>query len=176
MIIKPADLADPQVVDVLSTHVAMALAVTPRESAHALDVDGLRSPDITLWAAWDGETLMGVGALKALAPDHGEVKSMHTPAAARGQGAGSAVLRHIIETAKARGYRRLSLETGAMDYFAPARAFYRRHGFSECGPYADYRLDPNSVYMTLELPAAGDGAASSAEVAFSSARANMRAR
>jgi putative acetyltransferase len=172
MRIAPADLADPRLVELLATHRDAALAVTPRESAHALDLAGLRTPDITLWAAWEGETLMGVGALRALGDDQGEVKSMHTPAAVRGRGAGSAILGHIIETARARGYRRLSLETGAMDYFAPARAFYQRHGFSVCGPYADYRDDPNSVYMTLQLPSAADGA----EVAFSAAGANMRAR
>ncbi|HEY2179986.1 MAG TPA: GNAT family N-acetyltransferase [Caulobacteraceae bacterium] len=151
MRITPADLADPRVIAVFETHLARALEITPRESAHALDLAGLRSPDLEVWAAWDGETLMGVGALKSLGPDAGEVKSMHTPAAVRGRGAASAILGHIIATAQARGYRRLSLETGSMDYFAPARALYQRHGFTACEPFAGYRPDPHSVFMTLEL-------------------------
>jgi putative acetyltransferase len=154
MRIVPADLDDPRVIAVLETHLAKALEITPRESAHALDVTALRAPDLAVWAAWEGEALMGIGALKALGPEEGEVKSMHTPAAMRGRGAASAILGHIIATAQERGYRRLSLETGAMDYFAPARALYQRHGFAECAPFAGYRLDPNSVFMTLELTAA----------------------
>ncbi len=94
---------------------------------------------------------MGVGALKELQPDHGEVKSMHTAEAMRGRGAGSAMLGHIVATARARGYGRLSLETGVMDYFRPARALYRRHGFTGCAPFGDYAPDPNSVFMTLAL-------------------------
>ena len=154
MRIVPADLADPRVVAVMQTHLAKALEITPRESAHALDLDGLRADDLTVWAAWEGETLMAVGALKALAADHGEVKSMHTPHAMRGRGAGGAMLAHIIGEARARGYARLSLETGSMDYFAPARALYERRGFTPCEPFAGYRVDPHSVFMTLVLDAA----------------------
>ncbi len=100
---------------------------------------------------WDGEALLAVGALKRLSPDHGEVKSMHTAEAARRRGAGSAMLRDIIEAARASGLSRLSLETGSWSYFHPARALYQRHGFVECPPFADYAPDPNSVFMSLEL-------------------------
>jgi len=151
MNIFPGDLTDRRVVDLLHAHLTAARAASPPRSAHALDLTGLRSPDISLWAGWDGERLMVIGALMRLAADHGEVKSMHTAQAARGRGAGSAMLRHIIAAAQARGYGRLSLETGSMVYFRPARALYRRHGFRECEPFAGYRLDPNSVFMTLDL-------------------------
>ena len=95
--------------------------------------------------------LLGVGALMDLGGGHGEVKSMHTAKSARGQGVGGAMVRHIVATARERGHRRLSLETGSMDYFAPARALYARHGFTECGPFEGYRPDPNSVFLTLAL-------------------------
>ena len=95
--------------------------------------------------------MVGVGALKRLSAEHGEIKSMHTAEPARGQGVGSAMLRHIMAAARARGMTRLSLETGSWPYFVPARALYTRHGFVECGPFGDYREDPNSVFMTLEL-------------------------
>lgn len=151
MNIVRGDLADPRVAGLLRLHLAAALAASPRESAHALDLVALQAPDIDFWAGWEGEALMAVGALKYLAPDHGEVKSMHTAAALRGRGAGSAMLRHLIAAARARGHARLSLETGSMAYFAPARALYRRHGFEECPPFAGYRPDPMSVFMTLVL-------------------------
>jgi putative acetyltransferase len=146
-------LDDPRVVALLHTHVSRARAETARGSAHALDLAALRAPEITFWSAWEGDAVVGVGALKRLSADHGEVKSMHTAEAARGRGVGSALLRQIVATARAAGMSRLSLETGAWPYFAPARALYARHGFVECGPFGDYREDPNSVFMTLVLPA-----------------------
>jgi putative acetyltransferase len=115
---------------------------------------GLRSHNVSVWTIWDDDALLGVGALKRLAADHGEVKSMHTIQAARGRGVGSAMLQHIIEAARAAGMSRLSLETGSWNYFDPARAFYRRRGFIDCAPFADYRPDPNSVFMSLDLCAA----------------------
>ena len=151
MNIVPGDFSDPRVVDLLCAHLRMARAASPRCSAHALGLAGLQAPDIAFWAGWDGETLMAVGALRRLAVDHGEVKSMHTPAPLRGRGAGRAMLRHIIAAAKARGYCRLSLETGSMAAFQAARALYRGHGFEQCAPFAGYRPDPNSVFMTLRL-------------------------
>jgi putative acetyltransferase len=144
-------LHDPRVVALLNTHMTRARAETARGSAHALDLDGLRAPDVTFWSAWEGDEVLGVGALKRLSDDHGEVKSMHTAEAARGRGVASALLRQIMATACARGMRRLSLETGSWPYFLPARALYARHGFVECGPFGEYRPDPNSVFMTLEL-------------------------
>jgi|SRR5689334_7233272 len=144
-------LDDPRVVALLRTHVDRARAETARGSAHALDLSGLRAPDIAFWSAWEGDTVVGVGALKRLSAEHGEIKSMHTAEAARGRGIASALLRQIVASARARGMSRLSLETGSWAYFLPARALYARHGFVECAPFGDYREDPNSVFMTLEL-------------------------
>jgi putative acetyltransferase len=145
------DLSDPRVIALLDIHLTRAREETGRGSAHALDLTGLRAPDIRLWTIWEDEALLGVGALKQLSAEHGEIKSMHTAQSMRGKGAGSAMLRHIIATARVSGMTRLSLETGSWDYFRPARALYQRHGFVECSPFADYVLDPNSVFMTLEL-------------------------
>lgn len=151
MDIRAGDLSDPRVVALLHAHLTAALASSPICSAHALDETGLKAPGIAFWAAWDGEDLVGVGALRRIAPDHGEIKSMHVAHARRRSGAGSAILRHIIAAARKYELRRLSLETGAADYFRPAQALYRKHGFAECAPFGDYRPDPNSVFMTLEL-------------------------
>lgn len=153
MHIDEGGLDDPRVVALVRTHLLRARAETEPGSAHALDLSGLSSPDVTFWTAWDGAAdapaPVGVGALKRLSADHGEVKSMHTAEAMRGRGIGGAMLRYIIAEAAARGMSRLSLETGAWPYFAPARALYARHRFVECPPFGDYRPDPNSVFMTL---------------------------
>jgi putative acetyltransferase len=151
MRIIEGDLNDRRVIDLLQIHLTSARAQTAPGSAHALDLAGLTSSNIRLWTIWADETLVGVGALKRLSDHHGEVKSMHTAQAMRGKGAGSAMLRHIIAAAKAAGVSRLSLETGSWEYFDPARRFYRKHGFVECPPFADYVLDPNSVFMSLAL-------------------------
>lgn len=144
-------LDDPRVVALLHTHLVRARAETAPGSAHALDLTVLRSPEVTFWSAWEGDRVLGVGALMRLSADHGEIKSMHTAEAARRRGVGSALLREIMAAARARGMSRLSLETGSWPYFAPAREFYARHGFIECGPFGEYREDPNSVFMTMEL-------------------------
>jgi putative acetyltransferase len=151
MHIVEGGLDDPRVVALLHTHVTRARAETGRGSAHALDLSALRTPEIAFWTAWEGEEIIGVGALKQLSAEHGEIKSMHTAEAARGRGVGSALLRHIMAAARARGMSRLSLETGSWAYFIPARALYARHGFVECAPFGEYREDPNSVFMTLQL-------------------------
>lgn len=151
MRIVEGDLCDSRVVGLLHTHLTSARAETTPGSAHALDLTGLQSPDISFWTIWDDETLLGIGALKRLSADHGEIKSMHTAQSMRARGAGSAMLRHIIATARASGMSRLSLETGSWEYFRPAQAFYRSHGFVECPPFADYVLDPSSVFMSLDL-------------------------
>jgi putative acetyltransferase len=151
MRIVQGDFADRRVVDLLYIHLTKARSETAPGSAHALDLTGLQSPDISFWTIWEEQTLLGFGALKRLSVDHGEVKSMHTAQAMRGKGAGRAMLRHIIEIARARGMSRLSLETGASEYFLPARALYRSQGFLECPPFADYVLDRNSVFMSLDL-------------------------
>lgn len=160
--ISSGDFSDRRVLDLIGWHHARAHAASPPGSAHALDIAGLQTPDIQFWTLWDGDTLLGIGALKRLAahhgsgqgPDQGEVKSMHTAEPVRRRGVAGAMLGHIIASARADGLTRLSLETGAQDYFAPSRALYLRHGFVVCPPYADYVADPNSVFMTLELWAA----------------------
>jgi putative acetyltransferase len=151
MRIVQGDFCDRRVADLLLIHLTTARAQTAPGSAHALDITGLQFPDVSFWTIWEDETLLGFGALKQLSADHGEVKSMHTVRSMRRRGAGSAILRHIITTARARGMSRLSLETGSWEYFWPAHAFYRSHGFVECPPFGDYVLDPNSVFMSLDL-------------------------
>lgn len=153
-------LDDPRVRAVLHEHVARARAETARGSAHALDLAGLRAADVTFWSAWlddDREaltaTVAGVGALRQLSGDHGEVKSMYAVESFRGRGIGGALLRHILAEAASRGMTRVSLETGAWAYFAPARALYARHGFVPCPPFGDYEADPNSVFMTRDVRA-----------------------
>ena len=145
------DFSDRRVLDLLQIHVTSARAQTAPGSAHALDVRALQSPDIRFWTIWEDQTLLGLGALKRLSVDHGEVKSMHIAEAMRRKGAGSELLRHIVAAARASGMTRLSLETGSWEYFQPARELYRRHGFVECPPFGDYVLDPNSVFMSLDL-------------------------
>lgn len=149
--IREDDLRGPEIAALLGAHLDQMADQSPPESRHALDLDGLRVPDVTFWCAWEGADLLGCGALKELDSRHGEIKSMHTSAAHRGRGIAARILTHILDTARARGYRRLSLETGSMLAFAPARALYERFGFTYCPPFADYREDPNSVFMTIEL-------------------------
>jgi len=149
--IEVDDLTRPAVHVLLAEHLSDMRAGSPPESVHALDVDQLRHPSVTMVTAWVGTLLLGCGALKDLGDGHGELKSMRTTVAARGRGIGAAVLAHLIGLADARGMRRLSLETGAEDQFAPARRLYARHGFVECAPFADYRPDPLSVFMTREV-------------------------
>lgn len=152
MDIRPDDLTHPAVHALLEEHLADMHAWSPPGSVHALDLAGLRGPDISFWTVWEGETLLGCGALKQLAPDHAEIKSMRTARAHRGQGVGQAMLEHLLAEARRRGYARLSLETGSQPGFEPARRLYARYGFVECPPFADYTQDPNSVFMTLSLP------------------------
>ena len=149
--IRPGGLDDPHVIELLGAHVSMARAQTAPGSAHALDLSELRSSDIRFWSAWNGQDLLGTAALKRLSASHGEIKSMHTAEAFRRRGIASALLRHVIDTAKADGLTRVSLETGSWEYFRAARSLYAYHGFVECGPFGDYLRDPNSVFMTLDL-------------------------
>lgn len=154
MRIETDDLTRPEIHALLEEHLRHMYEVSPPESVHALDLEKLRRPDITFWTAWEGETLLGCGALKALDATHGEIKSMRTPSALRRRGVGRAMLAHILDVAKSRGYTRLSLETGSMDAFLPARRLYESFGFTTCPPFADYRPDPNSLFMTLRLQGA----------------------
>jgi putative acetyltransferase len=152
MRIELDDLSRPEVHALLREHLANMYELSPPESVHALDLDRLRAPGITFWTAWDDRLLLGCGALKELDKHHGEVKSMRTPQALRRRGAGRAILMQIITEARSRGYKRLSLETGAPEAFRPAWQLYEAFGFARCGPFGDYREDPNSVFMTLALP------------------------
>ena len=151
MLIRGDDLRGPEIVAFLAEHLDDMRAASPAESCHVLDLDGLRKPEITFWSVWDGDLLVGCGALKELDPTHGEIKSMRTAAAYRGRGVASAMVGHIVDEAATRGYRRLSLETGSDEYFAPARALYRKLGFTVSGPFGDYLADPNSCFMTKAL-------------------------
>lgn len=149
---------DPRAEDVralLECHLAFARRHSPPEDTHALEVDELVEPDVTFFSFREDGELLGVGALKAIDSRHAEVKSMHTVEAARGRGIGRAIVEHLVSVARARGFRRVSLETGSMAAFAPARSLYASAGFSPCEPFGDYRASPNSVYMTLWLRPAG---------------------
>jgi putative acetyltransferase len=151
MEIRRDDLRGPEIARLLEEHLRDMHLHSPPESVHALDLERLRRPEITFWTAWGGGELMGCGALKELDAAHGEIKSMRTAGAHLRKGVAAALVRHILAEARKRGYRRLSLETGAPDAFMPARRLYERHGFSYCGPFADYVDDPYSVFMTREL-------------------------
>ena len=135
----------------LANHLADMHATSPPESVHALDHARLATPEITFFSVRDDAGLLGCGALKELSATEGEIKSMRTAPEVRNRGVASGLLTYLVEHARYRGYRRLFLETGAQDFFAPARRLYQRHGFTECPPFADYRLDPNSVFMTRAL-------------------------
>ena len=151
MKIKVDDLNGTEIAELLEQHIRDMRAISPPESKHALDLNGLRQPEITFWTVWDETSLAGCAALKELDPFHAEIKSMRTSPEHRNKGVASMLLRHIIDEAKRRNYRRLSLETGAMPFFAPARQLYLKFGFVCCAPFAEYREDPNSVFMTREL-------------------------
>lgn len=152
LVIRRDDLSGPEVQALLEEHLQNMRALSPPESVHALDLTALRRPEVTFWTAWDRQTLVGCGALKELDPRHGEIKSMRTAVAYRRAGVGRAMLEHLMAEARRRGYLRLSLETGTMEGFAPARRLYERYGFRRCPPFASYTDDPNSVCLTLELP------------------------
>ncbi|MEN2788172.1 GNAT family N-acetyltransferase [Sphingomonas oligophenolica] len=145
------DLTHPDVVALIELHLRSAFENSPPGSVFALDLSGLRDPAVTLWSAWDGEALLGMGGLKQLDAGHGEVKSMRTAPAHLRRGVAATMLDHLIAEGRRRGYSRLSLETGSNAPFAPARAMYERAGFTSCGPFADYRDEAFSRYYTLTL-------------------------
>ena len=151
MEVREGGLDDPRVQRLLALHVDRARAETARGSAHALDLSGLRSPGIEFWTVWEDDQPLGTGALKSLGGGEFEVKSMYTAEHSRRRGIGSVVLRHLIAVCKRRGARRISLETGSWEYFRPAVALYRKHGFIECPPFAGYLPDPNSIFLRLDL-------------------------
>ncbi|MBP9148301.1 MAG: GNAT family N-acetyltransferase [Rhodoferax sp.] len=151
MDIRIDDLQGSAIQALLQTHLDAMFEHSPPESVHALDLAALRHPSITFWTAWDNDELLGCGALKQLSAEHGEVKSMRTASAHLRQGVGRALLRHIESTARAKGIQRLSLETGPHAPFVAAQKLYGSEGFVECGPFADYVLDPYSLFMTKRL-------------------------
>ena len=151
MEIRIDNLKGPEIAALLAEHLRWTRSVSPPESTHALDLDELCQPDITFWSVWDGVSLAGCGALRELDTTHGEIKSMRTAHAYLRQGVAAKMVEHIISEAKRRGYYRLSLETGSMAYFEPARQLYAKFGFKHCPPFADYIEDPNSVFMSTQL-------------------------
>ena len=153
LLIRLDDLSDPRIEAFMQEHLVDMYAVSPPESVHALDMDQLRQPHIAFWSAWlptaDGDdVLVGTGALKRLDAGHAELKSMRTSTRHRGQGIARQLLNHLMQDARARGFARVSLETGTQPFFEPARQLYFQHDFVECGPFADYGPDPYSFFMT----------------------------
>jgi putative acetyltransferase len=151
IVIEVDDPRRPDIVALLERHLAFAHEHTPAEDVHALDLTGLLDAAVTFFSARDDGELLAIGALKELDTAHGELKSMHTAAALRRSGLGRAMVVHLVGVARQRGYQRVSLETGTMDAFGPARALYAASGFVACGPFGDYSPSPSSAFMTLVL-------------------------
>ena len=149
--IREDDLSGPEIAALLQLHLAEMHRWSPPGSVHAMPIERLRERDVTFYSAWHGERLAACGALKELDPVHGELKSMRAHPDYRGRGAGKAVLAHLLAEARARGYSRVSLETGRPDTYIPARRLYESYGFAECPPFADYAADDFSICMTREL-------------------------
>ncbi|MEZ9702437.1 GNAT family N-acetyltransferase [Vibrio sp. 10N.261.46.E12] len=149
--IKTDDLSGGEVIKLLEEHLADTYATSPAESVHALDLDGLKSPEITFFSAWKDSQLLGCVAIKELNEQHAELKSMRTSQFARKSGVASQLLQHVLDTATVRQYQTISLETGSEDYFKAARNLYEKFGFDYCDPFADYVLDPHSQFMSIEL-------------------------
>ena len=151
MEIRQDNLAGSATQTLLQRHMNEMEASSPPGSCHYLDLDGLRAPEVSFWSIRDGENIVGCGALKQLDASHGEIKSMHVHSDARGKGIAEMMLKHILQVARQRAYGRLSLETGAMAAFIPARRLYEKYGFKECPAFADYKTNPHSIFMTKEL-------------------------
>jgi len=153
MRIEIDDVSRPQVLALLEEHLRNMHEITPPEYVFAFDAARLRQPGVVFWTAWDDDLLLGCAALKELAPTQGEVKSMRTPERLRGRGTGRALLNHILQVSRERGYRELFLETGNHPAFAPAHTLYRSVGFRDCGPFGSYTENGSSVFMSLRLEA-----------------------
>lgn len=151
VVIGTADPASAEVQALLERHLALMRRTSPPEDVHALDTPGLLAENISFFGAREGLQLLGIGALKQLDPTHAELKSMHTAEAARGRGVGRGMLTHLVGVARSRGCLRVSLETGSMEAFAPARALYVSAGFRSCEPFGGYKASPHSVFMTVDL-------------------------
>jgi putative acetyltransferase len=157
MRIEIDDITKPQVLALLEEHLRNMYEITPPEHVFAFDASKLRAPGVTFWTAWQDDTLLGCAALKELSATQGEVKSMRTPVSLRRHGAGRALLNHILQVARERGYHELFLETGHQAEFVPAHTLYRSVGFRDCGPFGSYTENGNSVFMTLQLADVGSG-------------------
>ena len=140
-----------EVNDLLKKHFIELRSVSPAGSTHVLDIDGLKDPSIKFWSLWDGKELVGCGALKLLEKKHGEFKSIRVADKFRKNGMGERIISHLIDQAKQIGIKKLSTETGAGEFFAPARKLFKKFGFEECKPFAHYKEDPNSCYYTLNI-------------------------
>ncbi|HTJ15266.1 MAG TPA: GNAT family N-acetyltransferase [Steroidobacteraceae bacterium] len=145
------DLSRAPVLSLLEEHLRNMYELSPPEQVFAFDASKLKAPGVTFWTAWNGQSLLGCAALKELSPTEGEIKSMRTPSALRRTGAGRALLNHIVDAGRTRGYRTLYLETGSHPAFLPAQSLYRSVGFTLCGPFGTYRENGNSVFMSLRL-------------------------
>lgn len=148
---KIDDLTDPRIVKFLKDHTNDMKLVSPPESNHALDLEGLRMPDVTFWSVWENDNLIGCGALKELNRSHAEIKSMRVSYNLRGRGVASKILSYILRDAASKGYQTISLETGSMSFFRPARKLYEKFGFQYCSPFGSYKEDKNSVFMSLKI-------------------------
>lgn len=151
MEIRLNNLDGVEIANFLEEHIQEMKAVSPPESKHALDLEGLRKPEITFWTVWNSDRIIGCGAIKELNTEQAEIKSMRTKDSYRGKGVASMLVQHILNEAKLRGYRRISLETGSMPFFEPARNLYAKYGFENCAPFAKYKEDPNSIFMAKDL-------------------------
>lgn len=151
MDIKTDDLKCGGVIQLLEEHLVDMYATSPPENVHALKIDELKDPKITFFSAWEQGVLLGCLAIKRLDSSHGELKSMRTTPQARNKGVASALLQHVLDYCRSHQYERLSLETGSMDFFKPARSLYEKFGFEYCSPFSHYKLDPHSQFMTLQL-------------------------
>lgn len=148
MEIKHDNLEGGAVIRLLEEHMQDMLATSPPESVHALDVHALKHPSVIFYSSWQGDELLGCVALKKLDDKQVELKSMRTTDTCRNKGVASKLLEHVIKVAKEQGYQTISLETGSMAFFKPARALYKKYGFEYCSPFSDYQLDPNSCFMS----------------------------
>lgn len=151
MRIEVDDVTRPQVLALLEEHLRNMYELSPPDAVFAFDASKLRAPGVVFWTAWEDQNLLGCAALKELSPAQGEVKSMRTPARLRRRGVGRALLDHILDVSRQRGYQQLFLETGNHPAFAPAHTLYRSAGFRECGPFGAYKDNGFSVFMTLRL-------------------------
>ena len=149
--VRPAQYDEPGVAKIIAAHFDLMRAISPEESCHVMPADALSADGATLRVAQLGDAVVGIGAVKEIAPQHGEIKSMHTLAAARGQGAARAILKALMDHARTEGITRLSLETGSTEEFAAARNLYGSEGFQDCPPFGGYVEDPLSTFMTRTL-------------------------